>query len=292
MSGNIDYAAEFRKYWNVRGRYLSENNAGRTLNNICSWLSECSSVDDIDNHVLKMRTRRESTREIIVDFLDYLSEKTGHSFITELSEKRFFDDVLERRLEIAKYLHEPHTPKEIQEHFDISEETQKKDLRALREGLEAFGTTIKLEELKVGRKRYYRSTVPPVFLALNLTEVYAMTEYLQRCMRIDDPNAMVVKSVIDRMKTQLSDYAWDKVFKERRPKRLRNKYISDDTLAKSREGIRMYLEKSGRPCSFYYNGERYHGKIDRRGRILLDNGEQLDAELRDVEFVIDDLKYE
>ena len=291
MSGNIDFATEFRKYWNAGGRYLSENNAGRTLNNICGWLNECNSVYDIDNHVLKMRTRRESTREIIVDFLNYLSKEKGRKFLTELSGKRFYDDVLERRLEIAKYLHEPHTPREIQEHFDISVETQKKDLKALRDGLEAFGTTIELEEMRVGRKRYYKATVHPIFLALNLTEVYAMTEYLQKRVRPGDPNSLVVKTVIDRIKAQLSDYAWEKLYNMKRPDDHHNYYISDETLANTREGIKMYLEKSGRTCSFYFNGKQYHGKIDRRGRIQLDNGDYLDVDLRSVEFIIDDLEY-
>ena len=291
MQDSINYSEEFSAYWRTKGRYLSENNASRTEASFCKWLSSCASVDDIDKHVMKMKARRETTRRITVDFINYLSKKTGQTLITELSEKRFFDSVLERRLEIAKYLHEPHTPKEIQEHFDISEETCKKDLKALRDGLEAFGTTIELEQKNSGRKRYYKATVHPVFLALNLTEAYAMTAYLQRCLKRNDPNSMVVQSIIDRIKAQLSDYAWEKLYKTKRPEELENYYLSDDTLAERRESVRMYLEKSGRLCSFYFNGKLYRGKIDRTGKVMLDTGEYLDADPKSVEFIIDDLQY-
>ena len=77
MNEKMDFAEEFRKYWKTKGRYLSENNATRTEKNICGWLSGCSSVGDIDRHVIKMKARRESTRRIIVDFLAYERFKRG-----------------------------------------------------------------------------------------------------------------------------------------------------------------------------------------------------------------------
>lgn len=291
LDTEVRYADEFRKYWNARGRYLSVNNAARTMANICSWLENCNSIYDIEGYVTSMRAKKESTRRIIVDFLSYLEKETGRDYGTILSEKRFFDDVLERRLEIAKYLHEPHTPAEIRERFDISEETVKKDLKALREGLEVFGTTIELDEQRKGRKKYYKTTMHPIFLPLNLTEVYAMTAYLEQHISPNEPNSMVIKTVIDRIKAQLSDYAWGKLYEGRIRPDQENYYVSDQDLAESREGIRTYLEKSGRQCKFFYNGRPYYGKITRNRKILLDNGEYLDADLRHVEFIIDDLKY-
>ena len=291
MKRKVDFADAFRKYWNRKGHYYTDNNPGRTVNNICKWLDACETVEDIENHILSMRTRRESTRKLIVDFLDDLQPQVEFDCTTILAEKVFYDSVLERRLEIAKYLHEPHTPAEIRERFDIGEERLKKDLKALKEGLEAFGTNIELEELKKGRKRYYKATVHPIFLALNLTEVYAMTEYLQRNTRKNDPNAMIVKSVIDRIKAQLSDYAWEKLYNQKKPNDLGNYYLSDDNLASSREGIRMYIEKSGSICKFFYNGKAYYGTIDRSGRIRLENGEYLDVDPKNVEFVIESLQY-
>ncbi len=291
MDTEVRFADEFKKYWKDRGRYLSVNNATRTMNNICAWLENCKGTGEIDDYVTTMRAKKESTRRIIVDFLSHLENETGREFKTILKEKRFFDNVLERRLEIAKYLHELHTSSEIMERFDISEETVKKDLKALREGLEVFGTTIELDEQKKGRKKYYKTTMHPIFLPLNLTEVYAMTAYLEQHISMHDPNTMVIQSVIERIKAQLSDYAWDKVYRENRPQNQENYYISDRELAESREGIRMYLEKSGEPCKFFYSGKDYYGRIDRHGKILLDDGEYLDADLNDIEFIIETLKY-
>lgn len=291
MDTEVKFADEFKRYWKAKGRYLSTNNSGRTMDHICSWLEKCESVEDIEKHVCTMKNKKESTRRIIVDFLDYLENRIDIDCNTSLSKKRFFDYVIERRLEIAKYLHEPHTSSEIGNRFNISKDIVKKDLQALREGIEVFGTTIELDEQRKGRKKYYRTTMHPVFLPLNLTEAYAMTVYLGKLLSRNDPNTIVVQSVINRIKAQLSDYAWDKLFDQKKPKDLENYYISDERLAESREGIRMYLEKSGEPCKFFYKGESYYGRIDRHGRIQLSNGEYLDADPKHVEFIIENLKY-
>ena len=113
MDTEVKFADEFKKYWNAKGRYLSINNSGRTMANICSWLEKCESVEDIEKYVCTMKTKKESTRRIIVDFLEYLENRIDMNCKCSLFEKRFFDYVIERRLEIAKYLHEPHKNEKI-----------------------------------------------------------------------------------------------------------------------------------------------------------------------------------
>ena len=86
-----------------------KNNPTRSFEEISGKLAECHSIGDIEEYVCSMAARRESTRRIIVDFLQYLSRKTGKNFSTILSDKRFYDYPFERQLEIAKYLQEPRT---------------------------------------------------------------------------------------------------------------------------------------------------------------------------------------
>lgn len=81
----------------------------------------------------------------------------------------------ERMIEILKYLHEkPKTRQEIAQHFGISERTLSDDLTELQSGDYSFlgyGMQINLRR----GDNTYDSTIHPVFLPLNLSEVYALT---------------------------------------------------------------------------------------------------------------------
>lgn len=290
----MDYTIEFKDFWKNRGRYLWPVNAERTRNNILRRLKACSSIRDIDFYVCSLRSRKETNRRIMVAFFDYLEEKTGEKIRSTLYDKRFFDYPFERQLEIAKFLHEPHTPTEIEERFDIDERTRRKDLTALEDGIEVLGSTIRVEKTREHGKDYYKSTVHPVFLPLNLTEVYALTVYLDRAIDENDPNKAVIQNLIDRIKGQLSDYAQEKLFPEGKPSTASNDYLNDEELARQRDGILMYLMKSGRRCRFFWNDQEYTGRIqyyDREYHIILEDGSILPANVNEVEFVIESLEY-
>ena len=65
-------------------------------------------------------------------------------------------------------------------------------------------------------------------------------------------------------------------------------------MARQRENIRMYLMKSGQPCKFFWKGNEYKGTIvrnDRKYRVRLENGEFLDADVNEVDFIVDSLEY-
>ena len=80
------------------------------------------------------------------------------------------------------------------------------------------------------------------------------------------------------------------------PPKENNGYLSDELLAKQREGILMYLMKSGVSCQFIWEGKTYQGSIvydfeKREYRIKTEEGDLLDAKPGDVEFIIDSIKY-
>lgn len=286
---------QFQDFWNHRSQYYRINNAERFFRAICRKIEETGNAAGLDEYVCSLGSGRESVRKIIVDFYRYLFENTDAGRPDSiLYEKRFFDHPFERQLEIAKYLHVPRTPGEIQEHFDINERTMRKDLSMLEDGITVMGSTVKIKKERKGRRYYYSTTMHPVFLPLNLTEVYALTVYLDHAIRQNDPNAEIIRDISERIKSQLSDYAFEKLFPEEERRTADNRYIDDSELALQRKGIYMYLMKSGQPCRFLWKGREYSGRIkwiDGEYRILLDNGEFLDARLEDTEFIIDSLKY-
>ncbi|NLO90346.1 MAG: HTH domain-containing protein [Clostridia bacterium] len=88
----------------------------------------------------------------------------------------------ERRIEILKLLQgrEMRTG-EIAEYFDVDERTIRSDIKALRDGMDILG--IKIESKHQGsQKHYYKSTVHPILLALNLSELYALLKLLENAM--------------------------------------------------------------------------------------------------------------
>lgn len=288
---------DFERFWYQRPSDLKVRNESRMLKSFKRKLSSCHSTEEIDHFILESKTRKETMRKIAVEFYKYLRQK-GIKVQSELDNIRFYDYPFERQLEIAKYLHEPHTNEEIMQQFSIGDErTLREDLEALRDGIEVMGTTIQIQEEKLGRKKHYRSTLHPVFLPLNLTEIYALTVYMPNILDHSNPNAEIICDIARRIKAQLSDYALKRLFPNETelldtPVELR--YINDEQLARSRRGLLMYLMKSGEHCNFFINGTKKEGRIqydDGKYFVICKDGEKLDANLEELEFIIDSLNY-
>ena len=280
---------QFDEFWENQGKYLSLRNAARFHDNLRKKIAEYDDVMSLDEYVRTLRSGRETTREIVVKFYNFIGRPES-----SLYEKRFYDYPFERQLEIAKYLHTPRAADEISKHFDIDDRTRRDDLQTLEEGITVLGSTIRIQKEKKGRKYYYRTTMHPIFLPLNLTEVYALTVYLERAIKYNDVNSGIIRNISARVKSQLSDYAFDKLFPDESNKRTDNSYIDDEKLARQREGIVMYLMKSGQPCRFFWKEEEYEGKIcflENKYVIKLTDGRVLDADINDVDFIIDSLQY-
>lgn len=118
-----------------------------------------------------------------------------------------------RQIEILKLLHgKKMTTAEIAEWFRPGCDqsfirTVQRDLVALRDGINVLGTTIRIEETTEGHSlKSYQSTVHPVFLALNLTELTALLKLLEE--RVNDP---VYGGIFESIYNQLTDYAQDRV---------------------------------------------------------------------------------
>lgn len=287
---------KFEEFWQENRYLININNPKRFHDNLVSKLEGFADTTELDEYVDCLKSARETTRQIVVMFYEFLKEYDGEDIDSPLFEKKYYDYPFERQLEIAKYLHEPKSRTDIQEHFSIDERTLRADLLQLEEGIQVLGATIRIQKEEEHREIYTSVTMHPVFLPLNLTEVYALTVYLDKVIE-NDPNADVIRNVSERIKCQLSDYAWNKLFPDEERIYRENEYISDSHLARSRAGIIGYLLKSGAKCKFFWQGEEYEGTLaytpDKEypfSAKLLD-GTVLDAPLNEIDFIVESLEY-
>ena len=288
---------QFDDFRRKRGVYLRIKNADRFYKNLSEKIADLGDSVLLDEYVVSLKKGRETSRKVLVEFYEYLgADDPSGKPDSVLYEKQFYDYPFERQLEIAKFLHRERTTSEIQERFDIDGRTVRSDLQELEEGISVMGATIQIQKEKRGRKYYYRTTLHPVFLPLNLTEVYALTVYLDRVIKENDPNARIIRNISDRIKAQLSPYACEKLFPEERRDSFSaaNGYVDDEVLAHRREGILMYLMKSRSKCRFLWQDREYTGRIVLSGgqySIITEEGERLDADPGEVEFIIESLEY-
>lgn len=287
---------DFERFWEAKGRFLKINNKQRLFENLKNKIAGLRGTEALDEHVGGLRSGKESSRQLVVAFYKYLGMQPSDS---PLFGKKFYDYPFERQLEIAKFLHEPKTLREIREHFSIDERTLRADLRQLEEGLSILGSTVKIESSKAGRRRYYRSTLHPIFLPLNLTEVYALTIQLGRLSR-HGANAAFFQRLAERIASQLTDYAFHSLYpgKERTP--AENRYLDDEASARSAEGVLMYLSKRARmresmKLRFSYRGETYCGSLEEGNgsepRIKLDTGAFFAGRIEECLFESDAFEY-
>ena len=97
---------------------------------------------------------------------------------------------------------------EIAEHFGVDERTIRTDIEQLREGLDVFGVKIKIESKHYdgNPKQYYKSTVHPVMLALNASELFALLKLLENTFT-EKTEGEVYRHIFDMVYSQITDYA-------------------------------------------------------------------------------------
>jgi len=163
----------------------------------------------------------------------------------------------ERRIEILKLLQgrEMRTS-EIAEYFGVEERTIRSDIQALRDGMDILGVKIKIESKHQGsQKHYYKSTVHPIMLALNLSELYALLKLLENAML--QSRGEVYRHIFEQVYSQITDYAEGLI-----ADKLKNKYEKTEVSNRlEEEAIRhkdimlVYWEKSGRFIEISYRNK-------------------------------------
>ena len=180
---------------------------------------------------------------------------------------------LERQLSIAKDMHDFNQARTFDRHtvaekYLVSDRTIDNDLAALREGISVMDQKLALKNFRLKNHKVTAvSTMHPLFLTQNLTQIICMLEGL-RMMKDNWTMASYVETTAVNIWCQLSDYARDRItgtpvdmmgldaswYKEisHRAESVKDKMFYDEKEAGDGFGLLMYALKGSLPCSVCY----------------------------------------
>lgn len=99
---------------------------------------------------------------------------------------------------------------ELAEHFGVDDRTIRADIDSLRIGMDVLGVKIRIESKHEGsQKHYYISTVHPIIMALNLSELFALLKLLENASSKNGGD--VYKNIFQGIYSQMTDYAESRI---------------------------------------------------------------------------------
>ena len=256
MTYEIEFAAYIQQYY----KYANQSTK-RILENIQRYIddNEIAVLDDLREYIFSTHGDKEQAAKIIEDFI----QKANPENTNVIADGEIEDNPTLRQLKIAKYLQEPHTKTEIGNYFHISDGIVQRDLAKLREGLDVLGTRVCINETETRTSdnkvlKQYLTTAHPLFLPLNLSEIYLMTIGLMKETQTS-PMREKYAELVGRIVSQLSDYAIEKLEsvddEKLLPQKTNNDYRAE--LLQSKTDRMLYALKSGDVCacvSFLHEG--------------------------------------
>ena len=168
--------------------------------------------DSIRDTISKMQRKSNEEYLIANDYFAFLSRHYKlqiNFFARQLTS-------LERQLSIAKDMHDFNKAKdfdrhEIAEKYLVSEKTIENDMKALREGISVMDQELRLSDVQLhNRKVTAVSTMHPLFLAQNLTQIISMLEGLRR-MENNWVMSSYARNTAVSIWCQLSQYARERI---------------------------------------------------------------------------------
>lgn len=216
-------------------------------------------IDGIHSYTRSKKRLANSLRH----FFMHLNERYNlHINIDQYLPLGKYMEMYERRLELLKFLQEePKTREQIAEYFGISQRTVQDDLDILQSGEFDFLDYNMKIELEYGDNTY-DSTIHPIFLPLNLSEVYALTIGLKM---LGDNHIFsdMYDYIAESIYSQLSPYGKRIIEKSAKKEQIALKGIDakeyryeydllDDLLKDKRQGMYTYFIKSGEDCEIEY----------------------------------------
>lgn len=209
--------------------------------------------------IIQSETRdKAKTAARLKDFLTYLNKHYQVNISIEEVLPQVFSYETERQLDLVKMLHQPLSKRELAERYAVSEKTLTKDLNALECGKFFMGQEIRLERAE-GREINYVSSAHPVFMAMNLSEVFTLTIGL---IQLGKKTAM--ESTYDHIAhdiyNQLSPYAKNLIRQRgeelgiyfRENDGYRRYRQEKECKERSKESALLYAAKSGKRCKVSY----------------------------------------
>ncbi|MDR1396208.1 MAG: hypothetical protein LBJ14_00510 [Desulfarculales bacterium] len=191
---------------------------------------------------------------------------------------------LERRLEILKLLHgKEMKTSEIAEYFEFDDDrTIRTDLQALRTGMTVLGTKIQIEEQRRGHANLsYKSTIHPIFLALNLSELFALLKLLEEAS--EGLHHEVYGRLLDCIRSQITPYAEKRLAGKLKPGHrmvvIRN-LPEEEAFQKSNDYKLIFWEKSGNEIPIEIVNDNGKNEII-KARLARTRGNTLELKLSD-----------
>lgn len=190
-------------------------------------------------------------------FAAYLRKNHGIN-LNEDALPKDIPDVTERRLDMLKFLQTPQTREALESRYLTSERTIRSDLTVLVNGWDIMGSRIRINRIDIGKTITYNSTVHPVLLPLNLTEVYALAAGIPKLAQgtVFEEMARYLADVIG---SQLSEHAANIIARSAPDTALARKLLDglsyrpeEPMLAESRNAWLIYLAKQGMKCRIIY----------------------------------------
>lgn len=178
--------------------------------NSSEWIIFVDAVEDTMRHC---QDKKKSYDRLKLYFT-WLNRNYDTSFMLDeiCPDRKAFESDIERQLDIIKYLQgTPKTMDMLKDHYWLNEKNIRPDLNALENGIEFQNQKIKIEvdreRSSDGRQELkYKSTAHPVFMPLNLTQVYALTVGIKKISK-DTQYDNILNDLSNWVYSQLSDYA-------------------------------------------------------------------------------------
>lgn len=294
---NIKKLAEIKKAWPLEVDHIDGNKK--------AWVILVDSIDQAIRVVQNKKMAYDCIKELFLFIEKNYNPKLR---IDELFHKgKAFSDKAERQLDIIKKLQErPMTKDELAKYYWMSRKNLDRDLNDMEiNGFELLGQKIKLNvdyRSHEGDRKvhmYYTSTAHPIFLPLNMTQVYAMTVGLKK-VADGSPYEDILNDISDWIYNQLTNHAKDiiqnSIEKQGENLEFRNvnsEYKEERTiLKKSLRDELIYLEKSQKKAIIQYidpdTGQREtiigHAQYkDRQTIVVEDNNKHKEIKLDWIE---------
>lgn len=258
----------YNKFY-VKVRYAKKDSERRHYKNLKTRIEEldiskCENdiqkqINCLEEEISQITSTKYSCVYSFYKFIDFLKEN-DHTIETSLSKNY---ETQTRRMELIRFLQTPKTREQILDEFLIKRRTLDEDFAALEKGIEFCGTKLKVKLSRYDRKGRrtvdgdnYTCTCHPIGLALNLTELFLLTEIIPNQIKNEEIKRRY-KDLLHKIYPQLSDYA-KKILKLENYLGLNMYEIESEQLEKDAIQQLIYYLKREKRCTVVYqkNGER------------------------------------
>jgi hypothetical protein len=204
----------------------------------------------------------------VLAFAEHLRKTWKVDFVLDEAFKLEVMNKYERQVDLLKTLNSGKTKVELEQYYSLSRKPLEKDIDELVMGTRILGQKVKIRDIKREHKAItYQSSIHPIFMPLNLTEVYYLTVGLKMLSNERDTiMGQTLENISNRVYCQLSDCARKKIDKKAIESGISFPYEEEleryngcwDEEEMARDNLRStlaYIWKAGIQCTIHLKNE-------------------------------------